>query len=50
MVGRYNADVDIFSADMERQREASALEAAHDLIGGNTAQFEALKPGSDEEE
>ena len=50
VVGRDNADVDIFSADMERQREASALEAAHDLIGGNTAQFEALKPGSDEEE
>jgi hypothetical protein len=50
VVGRDNADVDIFSADMERQREASALEAARDLIDGNTAQFEALKPRSDEEE
>ena len=36
-------DVDIFSADMESQREEHAAEAAAALIGGHTAQFEALK-------
>ncbi|MBQ9006271.1 MAG: hypothetical protein IJ092_07845 [Atopobiaceae bacterium] len=41
-------NVDIFSADMESQREASAMEAAEDLIGGHTAQFEALR--SDDED
>ena len=44
----YRDDVDIFSADMESQRVEHAAEAAEALIGGNTAQFEALK--LDEEE
>jgi KUP system potassium uptake protein len=43
-------DVDIFSADMASQREEHALEAAQDLIGGNTAQFDALLLDSEEEE
>ena len=42
--------VDIFSADMESQREASAIQAAEDLIGGHTAQFEALRADDEENE
>jgi KUP system potassium uptake protein len=41
--------VDIFSADMESQREASAMQAAEDLVGGHTAQFEALRPDDEGE-
>ena len=44
------ADVDIFSADMERERELSAREAAEDLIGGHTAQFQALKLDEEDNE
>ncbi len=42
--------VDIFSADMESQREASAIQAAEGLIGGHTAQFEALRADDEENE
>ena len=41
--------VDIFSADMESQREEHAAEAAAALIGGHTAQFEALKMDEERE-
>lgn len=50
VANRDDADIDIFSLDMERQRVASVLEAAKDLIGGNTAQFDALKPEDEQEE
>ena len=44
-----HGDVDIFSADMERERAASAEQAKQDLIGGNTAQFEALRLDEEDE-
>ncbi|MBP3894696.1 MAG: KUP/HAK/KT family potassium transporter [Atopobiaceae bacterium] len=47
---RVEEDVDIFSADMVRERETSLREAAEDLIGGNTAQFDALKDDEEGEE
>ena len=50
MSRKKDEDVDIFSADMASQREEHAIKAAQDLIGGNTAQFDALLLDSHEEE
>lgn len=40
-------DAGVFSADMEEERAASTAQAKQDLIGGNTAQFKAMRPGDE---
>ena len=45
-----DADVDIFSLDMAQRRKEAAREIVQDIIGGNTAQFDALKADDSEED
>ena len=42
--------IDIFSLDMAQRRKEAAREIVQDIIGGNTAQFDALKADDSEED